>query len=192
MLSLLVPHSAACWTETCREYTNKNMALVGDIVAAMLLTAHLDRKQINQKCDTCVRAFQVLLCRYEFKFNLLNYATLSSSTSFGSVYIFETQQRSIATKVLETLLQMTWNGDSVGGIANWYRLDGPEIESRFSTSLQNGSEDHSASYTMGTGSHTSGYSGQGVMMTTQPHLTPRSEKGQSYTSTPPLPFHCLF
>jgi len=44
---------------------------------------------------------------------------------------------------------------------------------------------------MGTGSHTSGYSGQGVVIT-QPHLTPRSEKEQTYTSTPPLPFHCLF
>ena len=91
----------------------------------MLLTAHLDRKQINQKCVTCIRTFQVLLCRYEFKFNLLNYATLSSSTSFGSVYAFETQQRSIVTKVLETLPQMMWDGDSVVRIATWYGLDGP-------------------------------------------------------------------
>jgi hypothetical protein len=86
------------------------MALIGNIVAAMLLTACLDRKQINHKCDMCIRAFQVLSCLYEFKFNLLNYATLSSSTSLGSVGTFETQQRSIATKGLETLPQMMWDG----------------------------------------------------------------------------------
>ena len=86
------------------------MALVGNIVVAMLLTARLDRKQINQKCETCIQATQVLLCRYAFKFSLFNYATLSSSTSLGSVYTFETQQRSIVTKVLATLPQMMWDG----------------------------------------------------------------------------------
>jgi hypothetical protein len=67
-------------------------------------------KQINQKCDMCIRAFQVLLGRYEFKFHLLNSATLSSSTSLGSFYTFGTQQRSIGTKVLKTLPQMMWDG----------------------------------------------------------------------------------
>ena len=46
--------------------------------------------------------------------------------------------------------------DSVGGIATRYGLDGPGIESRwgsrFSAPVQTGSEAHSASYTMSTGS----------------------------------------
>jgi hypothetical protein len=151
------------------------MALVGNMVAAMLLTAHLDGKQISQKCDTCIRAFQVLLCRYEFKFHLLNSATLSSSTFLGSVYTFETQQRFIALSFGNATSDDVGR-DSVVGIATWYGSDCPDIKSRFSAPVPTGPEVHSASYTMDTRSHSSRHSGQDVVMTTQPHLTPKSEK----------------
>jgi hypothetical protein len=69
--------------------------------------------------------------------------------------------------------------DSSVGIATRYGLDGPGIESRwgarFSAPVQVGLGAHPASYTMGTGSFP-GYSGQGVALTTHPHLEPRLRK----------------
>jgi hypothetical protein len=55
-------------------------------------------------------------------------------------------------------------GSSVG-IANGYGLDCPGIESQWERPVQTGPEDHSASYTMGTGSFPGVESGRGMMLT---------------------------
>ena len=82
------------------------------------------------------------------------------------------------------------------GIATRYGLDGPRIESpwgaRFSVPVQTGPGAHPASFTMGTGSFLGVKSGQGVTLTTHPHLALRLRKEQSYTSTPPLALRGLF
>jgi hypothetical protein len=80
-------------------------------------------------------------------------------------------------------------------IVSDYRLDDRAIGVRspaeatvFSSSLcvQTGSGAHPASCTMGTGGSFSGVNrGQGVMLTTHPHLVLRSIMSRSYTSTPP-------
>ena len=62
--------------------------------------------------------------------------------------------------------------DSSVGIATFYGLDGPVIESRwevrFSAPVQTGPGSHSASYTMGTLSFPVVKSGRGVSLTTHP------------------------
>jgi len=62
---------------------------------------------------------------------------------------------------------------------------------RFSGPVQTGSEDHPASYTMGTGS-SPGLKRPGRGIDRLPHLAPRLKKEYSYTSTPPLGLRDLF
>jgi hypothetical protein len=62
----------------------------------------------------------------------------------------------------------------------------------FSSNLcvQTGSEAHPASCTMGTGGPFPGVKcGRGVMLTTHPHLVPRSWMSRSYTASPPKQLH---
>jgi hypothetical protein len=58
------------------------------------------------------------------------------------------------------------------GTATPYALDGPEIEIRWGTDFPHPSRPapgvHPASYTMGTGSLSRGYSGRSVVLTTHP------------------------
>jgi hypothetical protein len=65
--------------------------------------------------------------------------------------------------------------DSAVGVATGYGLDGPEYESRFgarfSTPVQTVPGAHPASYTLGTGSLSWGWSDRGVVLTT--HLIMR-------------------
>jgi hypothetical protein len=64
----------------------------------------------------------------------------------------------------------------------------PEGANGFSSNLcvQTSSEDHPASCTMGTGGPFPGAKrGQGVKLTTHPHLVPRSITSRNYTSSPP-------
>ena len=65
------------------------------------------------------------------------------------------------------------------------------VEARYSAPVQTGPGAHPASYTIGTGSLSRGWSGQGVT-NTHPHLAPRLKKEYSYTSTPPLGRQGLF
>jgi len=80
--------------------------------------------------------------------------------------------------LVKTVLLLGW--DSSVGAAIRYRLDGPEIESRwgarFSPPIQTGPGAHPASYTMGTGCLFPGFNGWGVELTTHPHLAPRLKK----------------
>jgi len=73
--------------------------------------------------------------------------------------------------------------------ASAYGLDGPGIESRwwarFSAPVQTGPGDHTASYTMSTGSFL-GVKRPGRGADHPPHIAPRLKKEYSYTSTPPL------
>jgi hypothetical protein len=56
--------------------------------------------------------------------------------------------------------------------------------------VQTGSEAHPASYPMGTGGSFPGVKrGQGVTLTTHPHLVPRLRMSRSYTSSPLMCLH---
>ena len=89
-------------------------------------------------------------------------------------------------------------GSSVG-IANRYRLDGPEIESRwgvrFSTPVQTGPGIHPAPCTTGVPGLFLGEGGglkrSGRGVDPYPHLEPRLRKEWSYASTP-LGLHVLY
>ena len=86
----------------------------------------------------------------------------------------------VINKPLETKSIVTLVGrDSSVDIATRYELDGPGIEfrcrARFSPPVQTDPGAHPASYTVGTGSFP-GWSGQGVALTTHPHLAPRLKK----------------
>jgi hypothetical protein len=84
---------------------------------------------------------------------------------------------------------------SSGSIVSDYGLDDRAIGVRspagakdFSSILcvQTGFGAHPASYPMGTGILSSGVKrGRGVILTTHPHLVPRSRMSRSYTSSPP-------
>jgi hypothetical protein len=84
---------------------------------------------------------------------------------------------------------------SSGSIVSDYGLDDRAIEVRspagakyFSSILcvQTSSGAHPASCSMGTGVLSPGVKrGRGVMLTTHPHLVPRSRMSKSYTSSPP-------
>ena len=63
---------------------------------------------------------------------------------------------------------------------------------RISAPVQTGPGAHPAFCTMGTGSLSREQSGQGVALTTHPHLQPMLKKKYSYTSIPPLSLHGLF
>jgi hypothetical protein len=88
---------------------------------------------------------------------------------------------------------------SSGSIVSDYELDNRAIGVRsqagakdFSSNLcvQTGSGAHPASCTMGTGGPFPGVKrGRGVMLTTHPHLVPRSWMSRSYTSSPPKSLH---
>ena len=58
------------------------------------------------------------------------------------------------------------------------------LGSRLSIAVHTGPGAHPLSSTMGTA-----YSDRGLALTTHPHLTPKSNKDKSYTSTPPLCLH---
>ena len=80
--------------------------------------------------------------------------------------------------------------DSSVGIAPRYGLDGPGIESRweatFSTTVQTGTEAHTASYTMGTGSFPGiMWLGRGVNHP-PPSSTEVMERVELYIYPPPL------
>ena len=84
--------------------------------------------------------------------------------------------------------------DRVVGIATFYGLDGPGIESRwgarFSAPVQTGLEAHPVSCTMGTGSFPMvKRPDRGVDH--PPHLAPKLKKEWSSTSSPPLGLHGL-
>jgi hypothetical protein len=89
-------------------------------------------------------------------------------------------------------------GCSVSAVSG-YGLYDRAIEVRFpaeardfssSLSVQTGSEAHQASCTMSTGGSFAGAKrGRGVMLTTHPHLVPRSRMSRSYTSSPPKRLH---
>jgi hypothetical protein len=89
-------------------------------------------------------------------------------------------------------------GSSVSIVSD-HRLDDRAIGVRspagakdFSSNLcvETGSGTHPASCTMGTGGTFPGVkSGRGVMLTTHPHLVPRSRMSRSYTSSPPKRHH---
>ena len=66
------------------------------------------------------------------------------------------------------------------------------VEARFPTHVQTSYRAHPAPYKTDTGSLSWGKTGPGVTLTTHPHLAPRLQKEQSYTSTPPLGLHVLF
>ena len=72
----------------------------------------------------------------------------------------------------------------------WDGMSGDRIllEVRFSTLIQTSPR---ASCTMGSGSLPRRWSGQGVALTTHPHLVARLKKEYSYTSTPPVCLHGL-
>jgi hypothetical protein len=71
------------------------------------------------------------------------------------------------------------------GLATRYGLDGRGIESqrgaRFSAPVQTGPGAHPASYTMATGSFP-GVKRPGCGVDYPPHLAPRLQEGESYTS----------
>ena len=79
---------------------------------------------------------------------------------------------------------------SVVDIATGYRLDGPEIESRwgarFSAPVQTGPGTHPASCTMRTRSFPGVKSGRGVTLTPHPLLVPLVMRDQNHTSTPSM------
>jgi hypothetical protein len=85
--------------------------------------------------------------------------------------------------------------DSSVSIATRYGLDGPVIESRwssrFSSTDQTGPGAHPVSYTMGTGSFLA-VKGPGRGVGHPPHLAPRLKKESSYTSTPTVGLRGLF
>ena len=119
-----------------------------------------------------------------FTVNEVKNSTLTSAFQFRcnlSVCNFRTVKR-----ILRSL------HNSVG-IVTRYGLDGPGIESRlvggwgsrFYSPVQTGSEAHPASYTMGTESFP-GIKRPGRGLDHQPHLAPRLNKEQSYSSTSPL------
>jgi hypothetical protein len=88
---------------------------------------------------------------------------------------------------------------SSGSIVSDYGLDDRAIEIRsligvedFSSSpcIQTGSGANPAFYPMGTGGLSPGVKrGQGVMLTTHPHLVLRLSMSRSYTSSPPMHLH---
>jgi hypothetical protein len=97
-----------------------------------------------------------------------------------------------------TLLVYQSRDNSVG-IALGYGLDDRGSRVRFPAGagnfslhhrVQNGSEDHPASYPMGTrGSSPEGKVGRVVKLTTHLILVPRSKNAWSYTSIPPIRLH---
>jgi len=81
--------------------------------------------------------------------------------------------------------------DNSVGMATGYRLEGPEIESRWGGEPERarpGVVAAQASIQRVPG-HSWGYSGRGVALTTHPRLAPRLKKELSYISTPPLGLH---
>jgi hypothetical protein len=85
----------------------------------------------------------------------------------------------VSSQVLMLSLMLYGPGSSVG-IAIGYGLDGPGFEfrwgARFSTLVQTGPGDHTASCTMGTGSFLGVKNGRGVMLTPHPLLLPLAMK----------------
>jgi hypothetical protein len=86
------------------------------------------------------------------------------------------------------MLSRSW-GSSVNIVSDYSLDNRGSIPSRckgFFLCVQTGSEAHPASCTMGTGSPFPGAKcGQDMMLTTYPHLVPRSIMSRSYTSSPP-------
>ena len=95
---------------------------------------------------------------------------------------------------LNFIIKYRTGRDSVVSIATRYGLDGTGIEFRrraiFSAPVENGSEAHPTSYTMGTGS-LPGVKRPGRGVDHPPHIAPRLKKEYGYTSTPPLGFRGL-
>jgi len=84
----------------------------------------------------------------------------------------------------------TYGPDSSVGIGTHYRLDGPEIESRWGREfppIQTGPGACPASCTMGSGSFPEVKFGRGMLLTTHPLLSPRSWKSRAITLLPSGP-----
>ena len=106
---------------------------------------------------------------------------------FICLFILSGKSRPTSGKIFKWICCYSLPGSSVG-IATWYRLDGPGIESRcgvrFSAPVQTGPGAHPASCTMGTGSFPGAKSGRGETLTPHPLIVPWSWKG---TAIPLLP-----
>jgi hypothetical protein len=106
-----------------------------------------------------------------------------------------------STSIFKRWYHVVWCRGSSGSIVSDYELDDRAIGVRspaevkdFSSNLcvQTGSGAHPASCTMGTGGGVLSPGvkrGRGVMLTTHPHLVPRSWMSRNYTSSPPKRLH---
>jgi hypothetical protein len=91
-----------------------------------------------------------------------------------------TCRRHIIIIIIVVVVVVVVGRDCSVGIATRYWLDDQRdripVEVRFHAPVQTGPGAHPASYTIGTGSLSQGYSGRCVALTTHPHLAQRLKK----------------